>query len=295
MAIFGMRTGEPRRAGVSGSERDRPGLRRAVLLTVVTLVAGLMLSVTATLATEASAADAMPAPARGCKDTPDGPRILAAYSIKDGELTHRKGTDCVAARQIWARFAELIPAERRTMLTRFELLTRREQGAEVFQNRNLRTWTLAVSQGLEPDLDYILIHEYAHLLTLGPEQVPPVTDANLARVSVTCPTYFTGEGCSKGGSLINQYVNWYWPVRHRQISNRDQNSDDIPRLARLFPRRFVTAYAATNPGEDIAESFAVFVTRHRRPAPTIIATRKVNFFWNRPAMRRLRSQIRANL
>lgn len=235
------------------------------------------------------------APSVGCKDKPNGPRILAAYTVKDDVLTHRKGTDCIPARQLWERFAELIPAEQRTMVTRFELLTRRVQGAEVFQNANLKTWTLAVSQGLEPHLDYILIHEFGHLLTLKPSQVPPVNDANLARAARSCPTYFTGEGCSKPISLINQYVNWYWPDGHVRVSSREQGSFGIPKLYQWFPGRFVTDYAATNPGEDIAETFAVFVTQHRRPAPTTIATRKVNFFWNRPAMRKLRNEIRADL
>jgi len=260
------------------------------ILTVLLVISGLILSSAPLPGIGSSPVAAQPS--ASCNDSADGPRILAAYTVKGSQLTHRKGTDCLAARRIWQRFAQLIPEARRPMVTRFELLAQRERGAEVFQNRNLMSWTLGVSLGLQPDLDYILIHEFAHLLTLRAEQVPPVTPRNYFTVERSCPTYFTGEGCSRGGSLINRFVQRYWPEQHQRISTRDSLSGRFPTLYSRFPGRFVNSYAATNPGEDIAEAFATFVTRER-PAPNNVGQRKVNFFWNRPAMVQIRREIRA--
>jgi hypothetical protein len=58
--------------------------------------------------------------------------------------------------------------------------------------------------------------------------------------------------------------------------------------------RFVTDYAASNPGEDLAETFTHFVIEDR-PTGDSIADQKVQLLWADPDMVSLRDQIRANL
>ena len=58
--------------------------------------------------------------------------------------------------------------------------------------------------------------------------------------------------------------------------------------------QFVTDYAATNPVEDLAETFTAFVLEER-PTGTTIATQKVELLWGDPEMVALRDEIRANL
>jgi hypothetical protein len=58
---------------------------------------------------------------------------------------------------------------------------------------------------------------------------------------------------------------------------------------------FVTEYAATNPGEDIAEVFAVFVTRADKPTGLSIKDKKVQMLYEYPDLVHLRTQIRTNL
>lgn len=270
---------------------SRPSLRNLVCLVAVSLVFALLLSVLSPMARPA-AAQGEPTITQSCGDVVGGPRVLSVYTVKDGELTHQRGTDCVAGRRIFARFAKLIPQHRRSHVSRFELLSARVQGAEVFQNRNLVSWTLAVGLRLQPHLDYILIHEFAHLLTLHRSQVPPVTARNADRVERNCQTYFSGEGCTRPWSVLNRFVDQFWPQPHVEIVKNSERHG----LARRFPNRYVNPYAATNPGEDIAESFATFVTTPR-PTGSQVADRKLNFFWDLAPMVTLRTNIRcrANL
>jgi hypothetical protein len=57
---------------------------------------------------------------------------------------------------------------------------------------------------------------------------------------------------------------------------------------------FITDYAATNPGEDIAESFTYFVLKVK-PVGNTIADQKLNFFYNYSELDILRKQIRSRL
>jgi hypothetical protein len=79
--------------------------------------------------------------------------------------------------------------------------------------------------------------------------------------------------------------------------NRIQETGDADAAEAFYDRHrddFVTDYATTNPGEDLAETFTVFVMQDR-PSGSTIADRKVLFLWNDPAMTALRDQIRTHL
>ena len=56
----------------------------------------------------------------------------------------------------------------------------------------------------------------------------------------------------------------------------------------------MTDYAATNPGEDIAESWTHFVINDK-PSGDSIADQKVRFFYDYPELVELRDKIRARL
>ena len=57
-----------------------------------------------------------------------------------------------------------------------------------------------------------------------------------------------------------------------------------------YPDQFVSEYAATNPVEDIAESWTEFVMRPK-PTGTSIADQKVQFFYEYPELVETRRQI----
>ena len=80
------------------------------------------------------------------------------------------------------------------------------------------------------------------------------------------------------------------------LAELDQSSDrfwdGLDEFERKYGDRFVTEYAMTDPAEDMAETFMVFVLQDR-PGGTGIADQKLLFFWDYPELVELRSEIRA--
>jgi hypothetical protein len=62
----------------------------------------------------------------------------------------------------------------------------------------------------------------------------------------------------------------------------------------LHANQFLTSYAAKNPEEDIAESWAFFILSSK-PEPTSIANQKILFFYEYPELVTLRQEIRDRL
>ena len=56
----------------------------------------------------------------------------------------------------------------------------------------------------------------------------------------------------------------------------------------------MTEYAATNPSEDFAESFMVFVLKEK-PIKSTITDQKILFFYDFPELVEIRDFIRSNL
>ena len=155
---------------------------------------------------------------------------------------------------------------------------------------------------------FTLIHEYGHLLTLGPDQVPPSlavfnnpedNDIYLKELSA-CPDYFPGEGCANPDSYINAFYNQFWADIHEewQQINLEEDPDLLQQglddFYAKYQDQFVTDYAATNPEEDMAESWSFFVLGPK-PAGDTIAEQKTLFFYNYPELVELRSAILNNL
>ena len=211
---------------------------------------------------------------------------LGSFEV-DGDRIDTSGVDAdtaALAERIWSRFVTLIPADQRQMLVRFELLTA-DEGGHVYQDENDPTrWVMGIGSDLGNEEDYVLIHEFAHLLTLQAGEVPPADDDG------SCPTYHTGEGCALSDSTFAGFVDRFWSddlLEQLESDGPDAVYDDDP-------SRFVTDYAATNPAEDLAETFTAFVLRDR-PSGDTVADQKVQFLWDDVDMVALRDQIRAEL
>jgi len=87
--------------------------------------------------------------------------------------------DAVSHQEIWDYFITLVPAGERSSLAEYSIVTDGEGNllAAVAQTTyDPALWGLEVDirdSGDRLNLTYTLIHEYAHLLTLGPDQVSP--------------------------------------------------------------------------------------------------------------------------
>ena len=229
-------------------------------------------------------------------------------SVSEDLLAYQADTD--NHQKIWVYYANLIPPAQRTNLTQFVIFTdgAEEVMAAVEQDSNdPAKWVLAVDivDAENPqELTYTLIHEFGHLLGLDAEQVDPdedifedpYNDEIYAEAAAACLTYFPGEGCSRADSYINMFVQEFWVDLLDELEEINYIEDDDDYYAALddfyeqYQDQFVTDYAATNPGEDIAESWTHFVLQPK-PAGNTVSEEKVLFFYDFPELVELREQI----
>jgi hypothetical protein len=256
---------------------------------------------------------------------PDEESHLVIYTVNGGQITDPnfetipvdlkdEQEDLATQQQIWSYFAALIPEPNRQMVAYYSVLTDGKANlmAAVSQTKSDPTqWVLEVDITDSTDyanLTFTMVHEFGHLLTLNADQVPP----NLAvfnnpddkdiyiREVATCPNYFPGEGCSTSNSYINQFYQRFWSDIYAEWSQIDQIEDERDYYEKMiqfyaqYEDRFVSEYATTNPGEDIAESWAYFVLAPK-PSGTTIADQKVLFFYEHPELVELRAQILSRL
>jgi hypothetical protein len=135
-----------------------------------------------------------------------------------------------------------------------------------------------------------LVHEYAHVLTLNDSQQEFSFD--------TCASnqFETFEGCAFANSYLKKFVDQFWSVYLDEFLEIEGNEDE-EEIFDFYLRNendFVNDYAATNPGEDIAESFAYFVTTAERSTATV-ADQKIDFFYSYPELVELRNFMRGRI
>lgn len=146
------------------------------------------------------------------------------------------------------------------------------------------------------DLRASIVHESAHMLTLNDSQIK-ITDPD----QQSSATYFTDEGQTLSGAYLNLFVRKFWNGQMLEMAKDRAEMDDQDAadeaLTDFFdanPGKFVSEYAATNPEEDIAESWTNFVLK-QRPQGTQTADQKIAFFYDFPELVRMRTEIRRNL
>lgn len=198
-------------------------------------------------------------------------------------------------------FRTLIPASFRQDLLTIHFT--RDSQSDTFAHVNQIAWhtdaremTLNLAQFYTSDgtLDvqesyHTLVHEYAHILTLNKTQVAyvsqDISDAAWQRYQSKCVTYFLSEGCLKQGSYLDAFITKFWSQKDLDAVWQD-NPQDVYK-----ENNFVSEYAASNPGEDIAESFTYFIAQSK-PQGKTLADQKIQFFYQYPELVQLRNIIR---
>ena len=212
--------------------------------------------------------------------------VTARYQVEGDSIVLLEGDPEPWHRTAWDRWVELVPASDRWRVGRFEAIEGSSDGQIEPVSESLQVWILRISE-LEPDvLDVALIHELGHLVTLGPGQILPDTDPS---VQDNCVTYFSMEGCAIAGGLFDRFVSEFWDP-----ADLDSDSASIDARYDSNQEDYVTRYAATNPGEDVAETFVFFVYR-LKPNGTTIADQKIRLLWEFPELVELRQAIRVKL
>lgn len=194
--------------------------------------------------------------------------------------------------KIWEHVTRLIPVEYRSKISQFEVF---HGGGELsgyaspLDENDLSKWKFAMAIDLEGDLDvldfqnyytYVTLHEFGHVLTLNNTQVDVKDEWD-------CNTYFTGEGCSKEHSYINAIFELGWEdiIDFHDFDYPEDTYDE-------YSERFLSEYAATNPGEDVAEVFSYFIMTPDNSQAHSIAEEKIKLFYEYEELVRLRNDIR---
>ncbi len=196
--------------------------------------------------------------------------------------------------EMWQFVTRLLPNEIRGRLVEFEVFHGEGEllgYVAPINNNDLSRWKFALAIDAANNLDeinfkdlftYVVIHEYGHVLTLNEEEVK--TNYN------NCTTFEIGEGCPTTNSYINQNFQIGWEDIYDEF--QQLNEDEIFDFYDKYKDRFSSDYAATNPGEDVAEVFAFFITSESPPQGNSIADQKIKSMYNQPDLVELRNKIR---
>jgi hypothetical protein len=196
--------------------------------------------------------------------------------------------------EMWEFYTRLVPAASRTKIVEFVVFFGDQETdgyVEPVVENDLSRWKMGLAidaAGDLTDIDFndlfthVVVHELAHVLTLNDSQVDVGGDED------SCAEFYTGEGCSKSGAYINRLFDLGWADIYDQ-----HNPDNPEKTYRRYSDRFVSDYAATNPGEDIAETISFFITEPNRRTGNSIADRKIQLLYEFPALVELRESIRS--
>lgn len=138
-----------------------------------------------------------------------------------------------------------------------------------------------------PTLSSVIVHEYGHYLTLNTTQRLSWNQITICRQE---PLF----GCQKPDSYINLFYVEFWKDIYPEWEKIDWQSrhyeEEIGLFYQKYADRFLNDYAATDPIEDIAESWEAFVL-DPIPSGDSIAEQKIKFFYKFPELVQLRYQI----
>ncbi len=231
---------------------------------------------------------------------------ITIYTIDRSQISAASGSTIdPRAQDAWALFISIAPNDFiESNFVRYETYDDEGDDTSAYvlpSEDNPSKWILGVNLAAthpggrldKTETIFTMVHEFAHVLTLEANQVPPDISLNSGGAA-SCSAFFTGEGCAKAGSYINQFFQMFWGNIYDTLPSEDASESERNAFYDRYQEQFVTDYAASNPGEDIAESFAAFVLKPM-PDDNSIADAKVRFFYEYPELVRLRSQIRARL
>lgn len=230
---------------------------------------------------------------------------LTLYQILGQDLSKIKdfsvGNDLLPFQQdyqkhfdMWNFVTRLIPENRRGRLVEFEVFHGRGDllgYVEPINTGDLSRWKFALAIDAAEKIEeidfqnmftYVTIHEYGHVLTLNETQINANTNS--------CNDFETQEGCALNASYLNQLFEIGWSDIYDEFQSL--NEDGLPDFYEKYKDRFVSEYAATNPGEDIAEVFSFFITQPEMPRGNTIADKKIRMMYEQEELVQLRQQIR---
>lgn len=235
----------------------------------------------------------------------DGETVLTTYRINGDDIDKIKDynvsnkyqpfqQDYARHLEIWQFVTRLLPYEFRSRLVEFEIFHGEDEllgYVAPINGNDLSRWKFALAIDAANNLEeinfkdfftYVVIHEYGHILTLNEQEIK--NDFN------QCNTFEIQEGCPTSTSYINQNFQIGWADIYEEFQGLNEN--ELGDFYNKYQSRFPSDYAATNPGEDVAEVFAFFITSETPPRGNSIADQKIKSMYQQPYLVDLRDKIR---
>lgn len=232
---------------------------------------------------------------------------IAIYDVNGDELKlkeefevtteFKQFEDKTKHQELWKLITQLLPASIRPQLAELIIYAADDGGLAYVtpvNDQDLSKWKMGFNLSAlykgnlldKPEAGYTIIHEFGHLATLHAGQI----DVSVGETD--CPSYFPGEGCSKPNAYLTPFYNKYWKDITNEFNAIGQDQAKADNFYNKYQSRFVTSYAASNPGEDIAEVFTHFVLRDDQSSGNEIAGKKINLFYDFDESKNLREHIR---
>ncbi len=237
---------------------------------------------------------------------------LAVYQVSGDQITNPNflsvpenlkplQADTATHQRIWNYFVQIIPAEQRTKLTEYKIITdgtgninaQAYNEATWDENSTTEKWSLLVDLAdfaNERQFTSTLLHEFGHMLTLNINQLDYGLDAE------HCPRYFRDPGCSQPDSYLQLFFERFWSDIYDEWHALASQSDPaavksgLETFYQAHQGDFVSEYAATAAHEDIAESWMNFVLSPKPTGDTVVE-QKINFFYEFPELVQIRAEV----
>ncbi len=219
------------------------------------------------------------------------------YQVTGAELAFQK--DVQKHQEIWNLVLKVVPPEYRSRMSDFVIYYGEKAGSAGYVGQttgDLSKWQMGIAIDYayangkfdsDGELTHTVVHEFGHILTLDNTQLDSsVTQEN-------CESYFPGEGCAKKEAYINKLYQNHWADIWSEYQKL-KTEEDKEGFYNKYEKRFVTNYASTNPGEDIAEVFAAFVIKNSTNDASN-GSDKINMLYGENSLVNLRKYIRGNI
>lgn len=237
------------------------------------------------------------------------------YNYFSGDHLENYRDDTEKHEQLYIYIKNILPVDYRKLIGELTIFTDGQNGrlANVSQIiGNPYKWRLqiditdAYTDGKfdQKQLGYSLVHEFGHLASLNNRQVtvdeymfskrPRITskDQYIDSRDACLPRYFAMVGCSKEKSYLNDFYKRFWTQYDKDVL--DNIGETEPSFYSDNPNDFITVYAATNPMEDLAESWTAFVL-NPKPDGEDMVKQKIKFFYEYPELVKLRKFMRTRM
>lgn len=209
-------------------------------------------------------------------DTKKWKKFYADTGMNSDEI-EKLQNDAMLHQKMWNYYKALIPKAQRKQLTDFTVMTDGKQHilANMVQsegeskNWNLEMDVLDVHRD-NPKLVKALIHETAHLISLGEDQISSEhsyiehsstkAKANQEANKVKCESLHVNEGCTKKDSYLHKFYQQFWSTYEKEWEQKNVETDEVAKRVfyDTYHQEFVSEYAITNVVEDWAETFTMF-------------------------------------